>query len=178
MRAEFVIETKYGKFDLTPTEKDHIHVHSSEDRYGYPKINKVPYHVSCHLYRWGDNKFYIGRQGTDEWKRGQSLYMTRPKRDYKKSFPSESAKKKMLEELERVVNLWADAEPLHMVMAERLYISDAIKSRKAALKELKEAVIEVEKEIKLLEKGRHLDSSCRFNLGTSRPSMFKTVKRR
>lgn len=173
MGTEFIIETKFGKLRLTPTEGDHIYVCSEEYRFGYPKINRVDYHISCNLYRWNDNNFYIGREGTSEWKRGESLYMSRPKTEYRKSFPTAVAKKKMKEELERVVNLWAEAKSLHLEIAEKIYIREAINSRKATLKELKEAVKEVEKEIKFLEKGEHLDSSSRFRLETSRPSVLK-----
>jgi hypothetical protein len=161
-KVDNTIESKFGLLRLAPTEKDHIHVTAQRGRI---TVNRVEYDFGAHMYRHADGRFHVG---LEKESRRDRLWLKKADVEWKKATASDSAIKKVIAELEEIVNVWVEREPLTMVMAEKIYIQDAIKRREETLKELKEAEKEIKEELKRLRKGEHLAHADRFRLETTR----------
>lgn len=71
----YTIPTAFGNLELHFT--DGKHVFASTPRGSALTVNRVQYHVGCHIYLWSTGEWQIGNEDVDAYTRRQSLHMTR-----------------------------------------------------------------------------------------------------
>jgi hypothetical protein len=121
------ITTNYGDVCIHPLG-DTIMVRSAIGAHGedrrYLTVNRVEISISPHCYKWDDGKWHVGEpaksRGQEAWKARQSLYASRC--DYfGTGGVSNSAEDKIVAEVERVVNEWAETHPDEIAEADRIH---------------------------------------------------------
>jgi hypothetical protein len=123
MEGYYKVSTKFGNVYLKPTSDSHIyvdanhncgssHIEEGLDRHGPLKVNNVEMGVTAHFYKWSDGKWRIGHENAD-WSTlyhalhaGKLIY-----KDYNSMGASESARKKLTDELTAVVGNWIAQNP-------------------------------------------------------------------
>lgn len=149
------METKQIQIDMRPTEKDHIFVECQSIM-----VNRVEYSLTAHYFRWNDGNFYLGMEDQQDWKRKGNLYMSR-KGDC--SYPSESAKRKTIEILDKAVNKWVSESESLLLESEKKYLSHAIETRRKAIADMRLNIDKMTMEIRQLENGKHLPTYSEFS---------------
>jgi hypothetical protein len=105
-RLETRISTPIGDVRLVPTSADHIHVTSVSAPFN--NVRGVKLTISVHYHKWSDGRWHIGREDQITYERRRSLHTNRL--DSLKDV-SESARKRIEEVLDVVVNAFAEANP-------------------------------------------------------------------
>lgn len=140
MHKDFSVNTRYGQVRLTPTQANHIYV--SNDIHGVHHSlvvnNSELSNVSAHYYLWDDGKWHLGPQEKTELERGRQLWA---KKDMLNE-ASDSQKRKLTEEFDKVVSQWAAANSKAIFEAE---IADLEQQKERA----REAVQEAEENLRV-----------------------------
>lgn len=163
MTTKILLETKFGRIELVPTQAAHISVRPEEiERNQIPvTIRGVAHHFHAHVYRRKDGSFRIGQYESygfnyetaddkaarhpDQWKRRQdnasALYMTRAGSI---EDATKAARKALGEEVERVVNEWAKTDEARAALrsAEVTYRGEVVERAKAEWAKAKKAEAE------------------------------------
>lgn len=140
MHEYFDVPTKFGTMAVTPTQADHIYIHNDPPGVQHEIVvnNTRMSRASAHLHLWKDGKWHIGYEAQPECERSRNMYA---KKDLMNE-ASDSAKKKLAEEMTRVVNEWAAANPKAIFDAE---INDLEQQKERA----REAVQEAEENLRV-----------------------------
>jgi hypothetical protein len=127
MNSYHKVSTKFGNVYLKPTSDSHIYVDANHNcgsihieeptRHGPLKVNNVEMGVTAHFYEWSDGKWRIGHENAD-WSKSARFF---PLPLYSMG-ASESARKKLTDELTAVVGNWIAQNPqaLHAASIEHL----------------------------------------------------------
>jgi hypothetical protein len=134
-RFETRISTPIGDVWLTPTSADHIHAENGRNSLNGDRtlphvhapfnIRGVEIAVSIHYHKWSDGRWHIGREDQSTYERRQSLYASRlgSLKDI-----SESARKRIEEVLDIVVNAFAENNAYILTAANVQDLADKLDS--------------------------------------------------
>lgn len=165
-QGPFKIETKIGNVWITATQGDHIYVDFGSNlvaeegpencsRRGPVTVRGVKYSGSLHLFLWpADGSFHLGRQGETSYKCSLALYMSKlSARNYADSYPTDAAKRAVVEVVVPLVDAWVKANAPVLEAAEREHKQREREKRQQEISELRAKIADLEKEIKALEEG-------------------------
>ncbi len=126
MSEQHQINSKFGALVAVLTDANHAHV--STAGVGIT-VNKVEYHVNCHLYRWSDGAWHIGQEGKNQYEQRQSVHMTRKNWvRVNDMYPSRAAFDKAAPEIRQAFVDFVHANPDTAVVAQRQHLADALEA--------------------------------------------------
>jgi hypothetical protein len=126
MSEQHEIKSKFGALVAVLTDASHAHVSTA----GVGIIvNKVEYHVNCHLYRWTTGEWHIGQEGKNTYGQRQSLHMTRKSwTTVATMYPSKAAYDKAAPEIRQAFVDFVHANPVVTTLAQREHLQDVLES--------------------------------------------------
>lgn len=164
----FRVDTTCGEFVITPTANNHIYVGTEYVNGQGAVVFRVEYNVHAHFYLWSDGKWNLGEEGKTAYDQRQAMSMTRHTwQSVRDMYASRAAYNRLAEELDVVVNEWAETHRLEIAKAEvgrvRKLVNDAAKRYNDAKTELYNARenldqmnVELDKAASAVEILRHL----------------------
>jgi hypothetical protein len=153
------ISTKFGNVYLKPTSDSHIyvdanhncgssHIEEGIDRHGPLTVNNVEMGVTAHFYKWSDGKWRIGKERADWSSTCHALHASKLiYKNYNSMDASESARKKLTDELTTVVGNWVAQNPQALHAASVEYLEAKLKKAEDTFKEKRLAAYEAEQEM-------------------------------
>jgi hypothetical protein len=143
MSEQHQINSKFGALVAVLTDANHAHV--STAGVGIT-VNKVEYHVNCHLYRWSDGTWHIGQEGKNQYEQRQSLHMTRKNWvRVNDMYPSRAAFDKAAPEIRQAFVDFVHANPVLATEAQWEHLQDALESAESKYAEALAAADEARK---------------------------------
>jgi len=143
MDKYYKVSTKFGNVYLKPTSDSHIYVDANHNcgsihieeptRHGPLKVNNVEMGVTAHFYEWSDGKWRIGHENADWSTAYHALSASKLiYKDYNSMGASESARKKLTDELTAVVGNWIAQNPQALHAASIEHLEAKLKKAEAA----------------------------------------------
>ena len=138
------LTTSLGLLEIVFTDANHCHV--SYPRNSEITLRGVAYRVSCHLFRWTDNQFHVGREDQNTYERRQQLHVTRAQWVKVSDMnASESARTKIEAVVTMAANEFVKANPDAITAAQREYLQDKLEAAETKYAEAVAAADEARK---------------------------------
>lgn len=137
MFKDYEIQTPFGTMKATPTNGTHISV------MGLDKtdlmVNNVAYHVHVHFFKWQDGNWHVGNESdSNQYTREMNAVYMRKRygKTVNDCYPSDAAKKKVLNVLPGIIDAWAKAHTLTLNEAEHEELTNQVARLEADAAEL------------------------------------------
>ncbi len=137
---EYIITTTIGDITLTPNCYDHIYVS------GTVTVRGKQEYFNAHFFKWQNGEWNLGNEKEQDHQRLRQFF----------SRCTDAFRTKLLWEITPVINNWAKAHSGILEETIKEEIQHGIKWRQDQIAEHHKAIVELNKEITLLDGGNHL----------------------